>query len=393
MIHKYKIESPDTILTELIQKTKVGSNNALTRFTKNSVARGILYAFATVISYVKGYIDLVESKKFLSTCSGSDLDDYAREYYGLQRRTASKSSAEVYVYATPGTTYPAGTRFTSQTGIEFISLQTKTLEEGIPFAFIQVESVGYGSATKVYSGTINSCVDTPTGHISCTNFIPAIGGYDEESDDEFRARLYSIPQKVAQETPAKIEALTYELFPQVGKCFCYATSYGFAHLAVMKPSGADFTDQECSEIKATLQQFLGYSNSINLKVVPLNKIFIDFSCKIKIKASSTFQEVFERIQEVLLAYFEPRFYNSSSIRGELVLSELAKIQEIIDIDQSTFSLFEDIKTPKTCIPWLRTINILMEKESGQVFNITQTIPTITFSDFNPNSTDRYIEVV
>jgi hypothetical protein len=35
----------------------------------------------------------------------------------------------------------------------------------------------------------------------------------------------------------------------------------------------------------------------------------------------------------------------------------------------------------------------MEKESGQTFNITQTIPTIVFSDFNPNSTDRYIEVI
>lgn len=393
MIYKYTILSPDEILSELITKTKLNSSNTLTKFTKNSVARGLLFAVASSISYAKGYIDVSNARKFLSSCTGEALDNYAKEYYGISRHQQTKSSAELFVIADAGTVYPAGTTFVSTSGVRFITLEDRALASGCAYGFIPVESLDAGSHSKVYSYTITSCQNPPDGHQSCTNFIPSYGGYDEESDDEFRTRLFSLPQKVSQETPAKIEAITYELFPTVGKCFCTATSHGFAYLAVLKSSGAEFTQLELDEIKAGIQSYLSFANSINLKVANINKLFIDFKVDITIKPSADFDDVFKEVQAVLLAFFEPRFYMSSSIRGELVLSELTKISDIIDVDQSSFSLSSDVVTPKTILPWLRTINMTMTKESGDSKIYTQTIPEELYSSFNPNVKDTFEDVL
>ena len=77
----------------------------------------------------------------------------------------------------------------------------------------------------------------------------------------------------------------------------------------------------------------------------------------------------------------------------MVLAELSKLPEILDIDQATFSLSQDIKTPKSTIPWLRTININMSKETGETYSYTQLIPEIRYSDFNPNFNSTYEEVL
>ena len=144
------------------------------------------------------------------------------------------------------------------------------------------------------------------------------------------------------------------------------------------------SNEDKDTIKANIQAYLGYTNSINLKVTDLNKIFIDLEATIKIKASADFEDVYEQIQETLLAYFEPRFYKGSFVRGEVVLSELVKIDDIVDIDQSNFSLAQDIKTPESTIPWLRTINLHLFKETGETYDVKQIIPEVIFSSFNPH---------
>ena len=202
-----------------------------------------------------------------------------------------------------------------------------------------------------------------------------------------------MPERMSQETPAKIEALTYELFEEVGKCFCTATSQGFCNLSVLKVSGAELSEEEKGRIYAALQARLGFTNSINLKVINISKVYLDFALTITIKASADFQEAFNEIQAVLLAFFEPRFYSSSSVRGDLLLAEISRVPDIIDIEQSSYSFKEDIKTPRTVLPWLRSINLKIKKESGEVKSITQDVSVIERSSFNPNYTDGYIEVI
>lgn len=393
MRYKFNIPTTEEILADLVAETKVSSKGVLTKFTKNSVIRGILYAVASVLTYTKGYILSISSKNFLSSCSATDLDEYAKEFYGATRKGKSKSSTEIFVQGKSRTAYLKGTKFQSTTGVVFTSVESKIIPEGKNFTFIPVESEEAGSTSKCLAYTINKCLKAPEGHEKCTNFIPTYGGYDEESDDEFKSRLQILPERMSQETPAKIEALTYELFEEVGKCFCTATSQGFCNLSVLKVSGAELSEEEKGRIYSALQARLGFTNSINLKVINISKVYLDFALTVTIKASSEFQEVFNEIQAVLLAFFEPRFYSSSSVRGDLLLAEISRISDIIDIEQSSYSFKEDIKTPRTVLPWLRSINLKIKKESGEVKQITQDISSIEHSSFNPNYTDGYIEVI
>ena len=383
--HSYTIESLDSMMSSLIEKVRLNSGNKVTKFSKDTVTRGLLYAFSSSIAYAKGFVDTVESRRFLSTCYGTDLDNYAAEYYGEQRRGRSKSSVELYILATPGTVYPVGTKFQSVSGVEFQLTEAATVTD-IGFVFAIAESVEAGSHTKVYSDTITKLVDNIEGHISCTNFTPALGGYDIESDEELRSRLYSIPQKTASDTPAKIEALAYELVPDLGKVRCFASAYGKCYLGVLKTSGAPYSQAECQTIANKIQSLLNYSAALNLDVRPLTRINVNISFTATIKSSVQFNDAYEEIQAAILSYLDPRFYKDSLVRSEKLIQLITDIDDILDLDVQSFYPKSDIKTPVTTIPFIHTLNVFLKKDSGDSYNFSQTIPELYYSTFNPNKT-------
>ena len=385
IVHSYTIESLDSLMSSLIEKVRLNSGNKVTKFSKDTVTRGLLYAFSSSLSYTKGYVNTVESRRFLSTCYGTDLDNYASEYYGEKRRGRSKSSAELYILADPGTVYPIGTKFQSISGIEFQLIdELEVQQEG--FAFALVESVEAGAHTKVYAETISKLVDKVDGHISCTNFTPALGGFDIESDEELRSRLYTIPQKTASDTPAKIEAIAYELISDLGKARCFASSYGKCYLGVVKTSGAPYSQLECQDIANKIQSFLNYSTSMNLDVKPLTRINIEVEFSATIKSSVDFTDAYEQIQAALLSYLDPRFYTGDMIRSEKLIQVITEIDDILDIDTSTFKPITDISTPITTLPFLHKMTIHLKKDTGDSYNFIQNIPTLYYSSFTPNKT-------
>lgn len=393
MIKSFTIESVDSLLSDLIEKARLNSGGTLNKFTKNSTTRGLLYAFASQLSLAKGYIASVDARRYLSSCYGEDLDNYASEYYGETRRGATRSSAEVYVIADTGTVYPQGTQFVSANGVTFQSVEEVTLEDGKNWAFIQVESVDFGSHTKVFANTITSCQNPPTTHISCTNLMAAIGGYDTESDEEFRTRLYSIPHRVSQATPKMLESLVYSLFPAVGKCICEASTYGYCYIGVLKNSGASFTEEECQTIASDLEKYCGYASGMALDVRPLERLNLDLEINVTIANGANFEEVFQQIQIKLLSYLEPRFYTGSSIRGDMLLSRISEIDDIVDIDQTSPAFAQDIPTPHTVIPFIRNLIVKMSKESGEEFQYSQLFEETYYSMFNPNVTSNMQEVL
>ena len=95
------------------------------------------------------------------------------------------------------------------------------------------------------------------------------------------------------------------------------------YLGVLKNSGASFSEDECQQIKNSVQSYLNYSTSINLDVRPLRKLYIDIEFTATIKTSATFEDAFEEIQASILAYLDPRFYRESSIRTEKIIQAIS----------------------------------------------------------------------
>lgn len=383
---KFDIPSTDSMLLDLIQSLRINTGGQLTKFTKNSVNRGLLYTISRVLAYAKGYITTVEARRFLSSCYGDDLDNYALEYYNVTRRGASGSSAEVFLTAQVGTLYPAGTQFKSLSGITFV-LKSDVLVGQSGNAFGCVESQETGTKTKVYANTIQQIVSPPVGHYSVTNLQPALGGYNSESDEDFRTRLYSLAFQVTNDVAKRMESIVYTLFPDVAKCIASVDASGSTYIGILKNSGADLSSAEIASIKSTLQETLNISNTIYFNVENLRKVPVDVSFTATIASNVSFNDVYQEIQEELLSYLDFRFWSATSVRSEVMVSKLTTIKSILDIELQGFSPLADIETGEVAVPFLRSLEATLNKTSGvtQTLGITRT--SIETSEFSPNRKD------
>lgn len=380
----FELETQDSLLGDLIQTTRVESGGQLTKFSKTSVIRAILFAFSRMLAFVKGYIASVEIRHFLSSCYGEDLDNYARENYNETRRPASASSAEIFIKAQPGTIYPVGTEFKSLSGISFYLKQAVVIPlEGL--AFGEVESEEVGEKTKVYVNSILRLVSQVQGHLSVTNLQPSIGGFSEESDDQFKARLYSLPFQVSRNVPLTIESIVYTLFSDTAKVRVSADASGSTYIGILKLSGASLSDTEISDIKQRLMQFLNITNVIYWNVLSLIKTPVDISCNVVVGTQSETNSIFEKIQEKLLNYLDFRYWNDSRVRSEVLLSILTEIEEIQDIDQQTFTPMIDIEVGDMSVPFLRSLQVSFyqkDTDTTQVLGANRT--DIQVSPYSPN---------
>ena len=105
-----------------------------------------------------------------------------------------------------------------------------------------------------------------------------------------------------------------------------------------------------------------------------------------IESSVDFTDAYEQIQAALLSYLDPRFYTGDMIRSEKLIQVLTEIDDILDIDTSTFKPITDISTPITTLPFLHKITIHLKKDTGDSYNFIQNIPTLYYSSFTPNKT-------
>lgn len=107
----------------------------------------------------------------------------------LVRRPATVATGEIIVSGWPDATIPAGTMFETAAGVKFTT--TETVNVGGAFTIAEVVSVLAGSAN-------NSLQNQPmtSGNVSAIS-LGIFGGFDAETDDQFRARIYAEQTKYA----------------------------------------------------------------------------------------------------------------------------------------------------------------------------------------------------
>ena len=387
----FNIESTSSLLNNLVEKTRLNSGGQLTKFTKNSVIRGILFATASTLSYMRGYMSAVESSLYLSSCFGPDLDAYAKENFNLSRRGLSKSRVEVYIQAAPGTSYKAGQLFKSVSAVEFKLLEDFEVgQEG--FYFAELESVDFGSYTKVYSGSVTECVNPPEGHIYCTNFFASTGGADNESDDQFRERLYKLYQGPATESPARIESIVYQLVPEVQICRCFVSASGYAYIGVLKTGGADFTNQELKDIAHFVNEYMNFSTAMRINVKNLTKVNLTIDVTATILPSVQFEQAFKEIQAVILSLVDPRYFKGKLIKEETFISALTNLKSIIDLDTYAFNI-SNVNISDSEIPFIRYINCHLTKVSGDFYDKVSTIPENYISTYKAQTSNSVFQFV
>lgn len=127
---------------------------------------------------------------------GEDLDRYAFDRYQLTRKGASPARGAVRIFrlltAAGGGSVPIGTRFTTNTGVEYITTTVSNFGGGDKSSTANVRAVQAGKTTQVGANsiqrfTVPGALWDPT--LQVNNDAPTAGGEDVEDDETFRARI------------------------------------------------------------------------------------------------------------------------------------------------------------------------------------------------------------
>ena len=251
------IKDQDTILSEMISDTAVESEK-IRYYGLAGVVRGLFSAISRVAS--EFYYNLNKTKRtlFEQTATGEDLD-WLGEKKGLTRGGVTKSSV-VITFSGPSTTIiPTGTILLAEDDLEFTTKNEITLGTQNPSIQRPLKNILLGDvaiAECSTEGTIGNIgikkiisLKTPITGVTVTNYVPATGGAEEESDDVFRKRIINQINLLNQGTHSFYEQCAKEADSTV---LCATTKYNVINssieLYVVKNSLAEYLEAELNAI-------------------------------------------------------------------------------------------------------------------------------------------------
>lgn len=132
--------------------------------------------------------DLAEEAKKLDVdnLEGDELTRFVFQRKGITRRAATYAIGTLYVEGTG--TVQEGDLFASQGGIRFMATETVTINGS---GYVPIRAVNAGSSGNLPPGVITEIPVTIAGIVSVTNPEATTDGYEEESDEDLRARYYT----------------------------------------------------------------------------------------------------------------------------------------------------------------------------------------------------------
>lgn len=131
--------------------------------------------------------DIVEfANIFVNGGTGIWLDAYAKTYYGITRKQASKGSVTALISGTIGTIIPAG--FTAKSGdYEYSTISEYIIEsDGSCYAELLAKDTG---SFSIDAGTLTTIITPVKGVERITNPYESTSGADTETDNELRLRV------------------------------------------------------------------------------------------------------------------------------------------------------------------------------------------------------------
>lgn len=147
---------------------------------------------------------------------GSELDLFISERTGLDRKRATKSKGEITIVNGNGSILK-GDLFATEQGVQFVATESKEVHSGDT---VNIESVIGGYDMNVGINEITEIPITLQGIYKVTNNAPMTGGYDTETDNDYRERYYTKLRTPVNGVNANQYVLWAESVDGVGKARC-----------------------------------------------------------------------------------------------------------------------------------------------------------------------------
>lgn len=147
---------------------------------------------------------------------GNELDTFISERTGLERKQATKSKGEITIVQGNGSILK-GDLFATEQGIQFVATESKEVRNGDT---VSIESVVGGQFNNVGIGEVTQMPVTLQGIYKVTNNSVLTGGYDKETDIDYRERYYTKLRTPVNGVNANQYVLWAESVDGVGKARC-----------------------------------------------------------------------------------------------------------------------------------------------------------------------------
>jgi len=179
--------------------------------TSGSDANLVVGSTAYMASAVSNQIAENAANLFLNSCFGEDLDRYVYDRYLMTRLGASAALGTVLFTRRTAVgvgAIPSGTKLTTLTGLEYLTLASANFGASDLTARVDVRAAQAGKASQVGQNAIRS-FETPTQifdqTIVLTNPETTAGGEDVEDDDTFKQRVRDFWRSARRGTLGAIE--------------------------------------------------------------------------------------------------------------------------------------------------------------------------------------------
>ena len=254
-------------------QAQVVAMGGLTDVTDSSGLKSLLQAYARQMDELYYQASLLRMAFSLDNATGLDLDARAAEMNTRGRLGATAATGTV-IFSRPGqtgdVTIPQGTQVQTADGTSFVTTEQALLAASDPASLpghqtgqdspsVPVVATQGGSIGNVASGTISVLAGTLSGINAVTNVAATAGGQDEESDDAYRAYLYSYVQSLPRATTQSlVSAVLGQTDPVTGRTIRFAaavedpTAPGTATLLIDDGSGDATTTVDVTDENLTL---------------------------------------------------------------------------------------------------------------------------------------------
>lgn len=264
-----------------------------------------LYALSAQVQSLLAQADWVLDQSFPQTAQGEYLD-YHAQTRGITRSPATKASGALRFSASSAAfsncAIEAGTVAMTAGGVKFETTERAVIGVGESSVTVCAQAVEAGANGNVAAGQVRFLSVLPAGITGCTNPEAFVGGSDMESDKSLRERIMESYKRL----PNGANAAFYEReamgFPTVtaARAVGRARGIGTVDVYVATHSGAPSAEL-LSEIAEALER--KREIAVDVEVLAPTEMVVDISAELSVKSGYDFNEVCERVESALGAYF------------------------------------------------------------------------------------------
>lgn len=375
-------------LKQLFLELFLNKTDKVSDISDNSVLNATAFGVAKIAQKALKDIAVVESQIMPDSAYGSDLDNAAKLFSSISKKSASQSSTYLRVIADKGTFYDKTVvSFTNYNGIVFVPEEDLTIDEN-GYGYLKVRSQDSGLKTNVDPNTIVTINNEPVGHIAVTNEYMSQGGEDDESDELFRQRIKKHTNIIAKYTE-EYYAQVLQLFnPNILKVISFGVDNdGKKAIGLVTQNGTSLTESELSELLEfatpyfSIRDINKFGNISGVKFVNVNWHYVggDTGVDFRVQLWNNYDsdEVRKNIQINLTKYLDFRYWKrGSKIEWDDLFSIVKNTEGVRYVSDSFFYPRIDEQVMVTRLPRIKTF--IMRDLEGNIISDNQGILSPVF---------------